>query len=73
MGNKALRIFVHGVISDTAENCSSMLQDIKAGRRTTEVRYFNGYVSLVGREKYRVDVPMNTDLCERVEKLTETF
>jgi len=38
------------VMSATSNNVQSMLQDVEA-RRTTEVRYLNGYVSTLGRER----------------------
>jgi ketopantoate reductase len=45
-----------------------MLQDVEAGR-TTEVRYLNGYVSSVGRERHGIECPRNDDMCQLVEEL----
>jgi len=64
----SLEEFVLGVMSATRENASSMLQDVEAGR-TTEVRYLNGYVSSVGRERHGIECPRNDDMCRLVEEL----
>jgi len=63
-----LEAFVFRVMADTADNISSMLQDAKAGR-TTEVRYLNGYVAHLGQDKYGVECPWNTEMCQLVEDL----
>eukprot|EP00804_Cyclotella_cryptica_P006864 CCRYP_010967-RA/>CCRYP_010967-RA protein AED:0.00 eAED:0.00 QI:0/-1/0/1/-1/1/1/0/301 len=65
----SLQVFVDKVISDTANNISSMLQDVKA-KRETEIQFLNGYVSRVGREKYDIDCPQNSSLCSAVEALS---
>ncbi|KAK4119429.1 hypothetical protein N657DRAFT_581739 [Parathielavia appendiculata] len=52
----ALDALVKRVARQTANNISSMLQDIQAGRRT-EVRYINGYLALHGR---RLGLPHRT-------------
>ena len=64
----SLEEFVLGVMSATRENASSMLQDVEAGR-TTEVRFLNGYVSSVGRERHGIECPRNDDMCRLVEEL----
>lgn len=64
----SLEEFVLGVMSATRENASSMLQDVEAGR-TTEVRFLNGYVSSVGRERHGTECPRNDDMCRLVEEL----
>ena len=64
----SLEAFVFRVMSDTADNISSMLQDAKA-RRTTEVRYLNGYVARLGQDKYGMECPWNTEMCQLVEDL----
>jgi 2-dehydropantoate 2-reductase len=54
-------------MSDTAANTSSMLQDVRA-RRRTEVRYLNGYVAAKGAE-HGIACPWNREMCRRVEEL----
>ena len=61
----ALESFVSQVIADTAQNVSSMLQDVRAGRKT-EVRYLNGYVARKGGE-HGISCPRNEELCRLVE------
>lgn len=63
-----LNTFVRKVMTDTADNISSMLQDVNA-TRTTEVRFLNGYVSRLGKEKYSIDCKWNEDMCNKVEDL----
>ena len=63
----ALEAFVSQVMSDTAANTSSMLQDVRA-RRRTEVRYLNGYVAAKGAE-HGIACPWNREMCRRVEEL----
>jgi 2-dehydropantoate 2-reductase len=55
---------VHDVIVGTANNRSSMLQDVQAGRRT-EIDYINGYLLQVAR-RHGVDAPHNRALVERI-------
>jgi 2-dehydropantoate 2-reductase len=62
----SLEEYVLGVMSATRDNVSSMLQDVEAGR-TTEVRYLNGYVSKLGRERHGIDCSLNSDMCRLVE------
>lgn len=52
------------VCRGTRENLSSMLQDVRAGRRT-EVRQINGKIVEAGR-RLGVRTPVNDDLLERV-------
>ena len=63
-----LKSFVTKVMTDTSDNISSMLQDVNA-KRTTEVRFLNGYVAHLGKEKYSIDCQYNKDMCNRVEDL----
>jgi 2-dehydropantoate 2-reductase len=58
----SLEEFTYRVMSDTRNNISSMLQDVKAGRRT-EIQYINGYITSLGKEKYNIDCPYNTEMC----------
>ena len=48
-------------MSDTRNNVSSMLQDVKAGRMT-EVQYLNGYVTSLGQEKHSKWSRTNNDV-----------
>ncbi|KAL7541723.1 hypothetical protein ACHAXR_011149 [Thalassiosira sp. AJA248-18] len=63
-----LEQFVLKVMSDTSDNISSMLQDVRA-RRTTEVRFLSGYVASLGQDKYGVKCPTNMEMCRLVEEL----
>ena len=63
-----LKKFVTKVMTDTAENVSSMLQDVNANK-TTEVRFLNGYVARLGNEKYNIDCKWNEDMCNKVEDI----
>lgn len=58
----SLEEFTFRVMSDTRNNISSMLQDVKAGR-ITEVQYLNGYITSLGKEKYDIDCPNNAEIC----------
>ncbi len=55
------------VISATAKNRSSMLQDILAGRRT-EIDYITGYLLRVGH-RYGISAPYNAALLESIHRL----
>ena len=61
----ALQSFVLDVITDTAHNKSSMLQDV-IKRRPTEIQYLNGYVVRKGKE-CGVDTPANQLLASKFE------
>jgi ketopantoate reductase len=63
-----LEDYVLGVMSATRDNVSSMLQDVEAGR-TTEVRYLNGYVSRLGRERHGIECSLNFEMCRLVEEM----
>lgn len=65
--DKRLRDFCEYVVTSTADNRSSMLQDVRAGRRT-EIDYLNGYIVRLGEEK-GVAVPANRDLYDRILSL----
>lgn len=57
------------VISDTAANRSSMLQDVQAGRRT-EIDYITGYL-LRAAQQHRVAAPHNEALFRSVGELDD--
>jgi 2-dehydropantoate 2-reductase len=59
-----LREFCQQVVAATTSNQSSMLQDVKAGRRT-EIDALNGYIVKMGLET-GVEVPANRDLYNRI-------
>ena len=61
------RRVVDEVIQLTAENKSSMLQDVLAGRQT-EIEYINGYIVREG-QRHRCDVRYNQALVEMVRKI----
>lgn len=63
----SLEQFVYKVMSDTSNNVSSMLQDIRANR-TTEIDFLNGYVASIGKEKYRLECPANIEMCRLVKE-----
>ena len=63
-----LKDFVTTVMTDTSNNISSMLQDVNANR-TTEVRFLNGYVANLSKEKYSIDCKYNKEMCNKVEGL----
>ena len=63
-----LKSFVLDVIADTAQNKSSMLQDVMRNR-PTEIEYLNGYVVRKGIE-CGLDTPANQEICNRVKQFT---
>jgi ketopantoate reductase len=67
-----IHLFVQTVISETAANHSSMLQDIFAGRRGTEIDFLNGYLQYIGKSKHDVQTPANSFLCNQVDQLLQT-
>jgi 2-dehydropantoate 2-reductase len=58
---------VREVITGTADNHSSMLQDVQQGR-PTEIDYITGYLLQVAAQ-YQVAAPLNNDLLEQVKNL----
>ncbi|MFC7442315.1 ketopantoate reductase family protein [Laceyella putida] len=60
----ALREKAERVIQFTARNQSSMLQDMKRGRKT-EIDYINGVVVKLGA-KWRFPTPINAELVQRI-------
>ena len=64
----SLERFVFKVMSDTGDNISSMLQDANS-KRNTEVRFLNGYVASLAKEKYGFHCPLNMEMCRLVEEL----
>ena len=65
----SLADFVHQVIHDTANNKSSMLQDVLAGRQT-EIDYLNGYI-VQRAQALGVPCPANVRLCQQVAALSQ--
>ena len=65
-----LNNFVENVINLTANNKSSMLQDIE-NCRSTEIEYLNGFVCKLGR-KYGIPTLKNDELRESVSDLLTT-
>jgi 2-dehydropantoate 2-reductase len=63
--------FVEEVIKDNKHNKSSMWQDVMR-KQKTEIDYLNWYVTRLG-ERLGIDTPANTELCERVHKITATY
>ena len=61
-----LLFYVHQVIESTAENISSMLQDIRAQRRT-EIDYITGFL-LKRARAHGLAVPENARLFELVKR-----
>ncbi len=59
-----LKPTVCGVIAGTADNRSSMLQDVSRGRQT-EIDYINGYLLQVA-EQLGIPAPHNRSLLERI-------
>ncbi len=61
-----LLYYVNQVINNTAENISSMLQDVRAQRRT-EADYITGYLLRRARA-HGIAVPENTRLYEQIKR-----
>ena len=59
------------VCRKTAENVSSMLQDVR-NRRRTEIEAINGAVVALGRRHY-IQTPENSLLCRQVKEIEATF
>lgn len=57
------------VARDTADNVSSMLQDVRAGRQT-EVDYLNGYLVRQGM-MHGVETPLNAAIVEFVKQASQ--
>jgi 2-dehydropantoate 2-reductase len=65
-----LESFVLNVITDTAQNKSSMLQDV-IRQKPTEIEYLNGYIVRKGIQ-LGVDVTANQDIYSQIQQLTST-
>lgn len=63
-----LQSIIESVIKKTANNVSSMLQDVRAGKQT-EIEYINGYIEMVAQSTGR-KFPTNLNLLEEVRKNT---
>ena len=68
--SKALRATVGRVITATADNRSSMLQDVLAGR-PTEIDYITGHLVATARQ-VGIRVPFNEELLQRIRNLAST-
>lgn len=66
---QTLQQTVNKVITGTASNRSSMLQDVSAGRRT-EIDYITGYLLQVARD-HGIVAPHNADLFARVKDIAD--
>lgn len=62
-----LETAVFKVIAGTADNHSSMLQDVRAGRRT-EIDYITGHL-LATAEAHGLDAPRNRELMDKISTL----
>ncbi|KAJ2900238.1 putative enniatin synthase [Zalerion maritima] len=69
VGDLDLMQLVLSVAENTGENTSSMLQDVRAGRRT-EIAYINGYLAAKGR-KLGLPTPHNSKLVAIFQILEE--
>lgn len=61
-----LHAIVKDVIKKTASNVSSMLQDVRAGKKT-EIEYINGYIEMVAQTS-GLTLPTNLKLLEEVRE-----
>ncbi|AIX74555.1 MULTISPECIES: 2-dehydropantoate 2-reductase [Mixta] len=66
-----LRDYVYAVIASTAQNVSSMLQDVRAQRRT-EIDYITGYLLQRARAQ-GIAVPENTRLYELIKRKEQNY
>lgn len=68
---KAERLYerVQKVLRATAGNHCSMLQDIKAGRRT-EIDYLNGHICATGQQQ-QIATPLNCELATKIRLLQD--
>lgn len=64
---QSLHARVRSVMQSTANNRSSMLQDLLAGR-DTEIDYLNGYVARLGNQ-LEIDCPANKNLWRQIKDL----
>lgn len=62
--------FVEKVVCQTAQNKSSMLQDVSMGTYPTEIQYLNGFISRLGCSIPGVKVQANTYVTEEIERTT---
>ncbi|WMY95960.1 MAG: 2-dehydropantoate 2-reductase (plasmid) [Arsenophonus sp.] len=62
---KSLQLYVEQIINNTKNNISSMLQDIRAQRRT-EIDYINGYIIRCAKT-YNIDLKENCRLFDMIK------
>jgi len=60
-----LNDFVYDVIRRTSKNKSSMLQDILAKRKETEINYLNGYIVHLAQQ-HGMPAPQNKKMCSKI-------
>lgn len=60
---------IRAVARDTADNISSMLQDVRAGKRT-EIEHINGFIVAEG-ERLHIPTPVNRKLVAEVNALPD--
>ena len=58
---------VNDVLEKTANNFSSMLQDVRANKQT-EIEFMNGYIELIA-QAHGISLPVNLSLLEEVKQL----
>lgn len=68
---RQLQDYVSAVIASTAQNVSSMLQDVRAQRRT-EIDYITGYLLQRARAQ-GIAVPENTRLYEQIKRKEQNY
>ena len=76
LSEESLQDMVRQIVQGTANNKSSMLQDMlliqQGRRRTTEIDYFNGFVVQQGHE-HGLECPANEQLWNQVKELTYQY
>ena len=60
-----IRIKVEDVLEKTANNISSMLQDVRAGKET-EIDFINGYIQTIANQQ-KLSLPVNAELLKRIK------
>ena len=60
-----IHIKVEDVLEKTANNISSMLQDVRAGKQT-EIDFINGYIQTIANE-HSLSLPVNAELLKQIK------
>ncbi|MCW8347301.1 2-dehydropantoate 2-reductase [Vibrio sp. ZSDZ65] len=71
LDNAALKETVFNVITKTAENYSSMQQDISQ-QRASEIAFITGYVVSIA-EKYQLNIPVNSALFKQIKSIEASW